>query len=178
MNLTELKYPIGKFKMPEVITPVLLQDYILIINAFPEKLQSAVINLTTQQLDTPYREGGWTVRQLVHHCADSHMNSLMRFKLALTEDAPKIKPYLEASWAELPDSKSMPLEPALKMLEGIHERWVFLLNHLSADDFAKTFVHPEHGRVFRLDESTALYAWHCQHHLAHITSLKSRMNWH
>ncbi|MFZ9846607.1 MAG: YfiT family bacillithiol transferase, partial [Flavobacteriales bacterium] len=126
---------------------------------------------------TPYREMGWTIRQVVHHCADSHMNSLTRFKLTLTEDKPVVKPYWEDRWAELVDSKSMPISPSVQMLEGIHARWTVLLNSLSEQDLVKSFIHPEHGKEFRVDENIGVYAWHCNHHLAHITELKKRKNW-
>ncbi|MCC5929384.1 MAG: putative metal-dependent hydrolase [Cyclobacteriaceae bacterium] len=171
-----LQYPIGKFKAPEKITDALIAAWHSAIAQFPEDLRKAVSSLNNEQLDTPYRQGGWTVRQVVHHCADSHANSLMRFKLALTEDNPIIKPYEEAKWAELSDS-SMPIEPALQMIEGIHARWVVLLKSLSNHQFAQTYYHPEHKKSFRLDYTLALYAWHCNHHLAHITKFKERMNW-
>ena len=177
MTLEELKFPIGKFEQPKEITPELVRNYIIDISTFPERLRKEVENLSDAQLDTPYRPEGWTIRQVVHHCADSHMNSLTRFKLALTEDKPTIKPYFEDRWAELDDSKKMPVEPALKMLEGLHERWTYLLNSLTDDLLERTFVHPEHGKELRLKENIGLYAWHCNHHLAHITSLKSRMGW-
>lgn len=177
MTLETLRFPIGPFEKPTVITAALLQSYIAAIANFPCYLRSEVESLTPAQLDTPYREGGWTIRQVVNHCADSHMNSLTRFKLALTENKPTIKPYDEARWAELADSKQMPIEPALKTLEGLHERWVVLLNSLTKAELERTFIHPEHGKVFRLDETIALYAWHGKHHLAHITTLKVRMGW-
>lgn len=177
MTLDLLKYPIGVYEKPKVISKEILQLWINTIESFPEKLVSEVANLTNQQLDTPYRPDGWTIRQVVHHCADSHMNSLIRFKLALTEDKPSIKPYFEDRWAALPDSKIMPIEPALKMLSGIHERWCFLLKNLTEEQFARLFIHPEHSATFRIDENIGLYAWHCMHHLAHITETKKRENW-
>lgn len=173
----DVRFPIGEWTFPEVITPELRNEWIERIATFPLRLRLETDPLNDVQLDTPYRQDGWTIRQVVHHCADSHMNSLTRLKLALTEDEPVIKPYFEERWAELPDSKSLPLEPSLKMLEGIHLRWVVLLRSLSENDLARTFIHPEHGRKFRLDEQIGLYAWHCNHHLAHITHLKSRMSW-
>lgn len=177
MTLETLRFPIGPFKKPTLITAELLQSYITDIASFPNHLRSEVENLTQMQLDTPYREGGWTIRQVVNHCADSHMNSLIRFKLALTENQPTIKPYDEARWAELADSNHMPVEPALKTLEGLHERWVVLLNSLTNAMLERIFIHPEHGKAFRIDETIALYAWHGKHHLAHITTLKDRMGW-
>jgi hypothetical protein len=172
-ELFKLRYPIGKYTKPEAFTPDLIKKFIDTIEAFPDKLKKETESLNDEQLDTPYRPGGWTIRQVVHHCADSHMNSFMRFKLALTEDKPSIKPYKEQLWAELPDSKNLSIVPSLTLLEGLHHRWVALLKFLSKDDFAKTFIHPEHGRVIRLDENLGIYAWHCDHHLAHIMSVKT-----
>lgn len=177
MNEHQLKFPIGEYRKHELITPVLREQFIGDIKTFPTRIKAATAQLTDAQLDTPYREGGWTIRQVVQHCADSHSNSLTRFKLALTEDRPVIKPYLEALWAELSDSKTMPLEPAFKMLEGIHERWVVLLQSLTEEQLQRTFIHPESKREITLDENMAIYAWHCNHHLAHVTSLKERMGW-
>lgn len=176
-ELELLKYPIGRFKKPEAFTPEFLESAISIINLFPEKLRKVTENLTETQLDTPYRENGWTIRQVVHHCADSHINSITRFKLALTEDKPTIRPYFEDRFAELIDSKKLPIESSLQMLEGTHKRWVALLKSLSEEDLQKTFIHPEHNKEFSLNINTAIYAWHCEHHLAHITSLKNRMGW-
>ncbi|MBC7390699.1 MAG: putative metal-dependent hydrolase, partial [Opitutaceae bacterium] len=139
--------------------------------------EAEVIYLTDSQLDTSYRPEGWTIRQVVNHCADSHMNSLVRFKLALTEDKPIIKPYYEERWAELSDSKSMPVIPAIQMLHGIHSRWTILLKSLSDNDIKKTFIHPEHGKEFSIEENIGVYAWHCNHHLAHITTLKKSKGW-
>ena len=176
-ELEQLKYPIGRFKKPEAFTQDFLNNAISIIEDFPEKLRKETENLTEIQLDTPYRENGWTIRQVVHHCADSHINSIIRFKLALTEDKPTIRPYFEDRFAELIDSKNSPIEASLQMLEGTHKRWVALLKSLSEEDLQKTFIHPEHNREFSLLMNIAIYAWHCEHHLAHITSLKSRMGW-
>ncbi len=177
MDIEQLKYPIGKFARPKEISNADLNEYISTIENFPDNLRREVAHLTDEQLDTPYREGGWTIRQVVNHCADSHMNSLCRFKLALTEDKPTIKPYYEERWAELNDTKSIPVEPALKMLEGIHTRWAFLMKSILAEDWKKSFVHPESGREFPLDVTAALYAWHSKHHLAHITTLKKSKGW-
>lgn len=177
MTLHKLKFPIGEYRTPEHITPDMRAAYIRDIKLFPERLKAATQLLSYEQLDTPYREGGWTIRQVVHHCADSHSNSLTRFKLALTEDRPVIKPYMEALWAELPDSKTMRLAPAFQMLEGIHERWVVLLKSLTEAQLQRTFIHPESKREITLAENMAIYAWHCNHHLAHVTSLKVRMGW-
>jgi hypothetical protein len=169
-----LKYHIGKFERPPVISEGILAEWIADISSFPARLKDEVGHLTDEQLDTPYRPGGWTIRQVVHHCADSHMNSFTRLKLALTEDQPTINPYFEDRWAELGDARKMPVGPALKMIEGIHERWVFLLNSLSEAQLARMFIHPEHGETFRVDENTGAYAWHCNHHLAHIRAAKRR----
>lgn len=176
MELEQLQFPIGRFQKPAVFTEALLTSFITAIADFPVKITTATEALSEEQLDTPYRPGGWTIRQVVHHCSDSHMNSLIRFKLALTEDKPVIKPYNETLWAELADSK-MPIAPALQMLEGIHERWVALLHSLTKEQLARSFVHPEHGNEITLEECIAIYAWHCHHHLAHITELKKRMIW-
>ncbi len=172
MNLEQLKYPIGKFKKPNIITRDILQDWIANIAMFPKLLSEVVANLSEVQLDTPYRPEGWTIRQVVHHCADSHMNSLIRLKLTLTEEKPTIKPYYEDRWAELVDSKNMSILPSLKMLEGIHERWIRLLMELSEEQLSREFVHPEHGKSFRIDENIGIYSWHCNHHLAHIKQAK------
>jgi len=177
MNLEKLKFPIGLYEKPSVISSDILKNYILDISTFPTRLRNEVAGLSEQQLDTPYREGGWTIRQVVHHCADSHMNSLIRFKLALTEDKPTIKSYFEERWAELEDSKNMPIEPSLKLLEGLHERWTILLQRLTKEQLERSFIHPEHGKEFRIDENIGVYAWHCNHHLAHITELKKSKNW-
>ena len=177
MTLEQLKYPIGQFESPATITKEIVSQWIAAISSFPTRLKNEVNHLTDEQLDTQYRPEGWTIRQVIHHCADSHMNSLTRFKLALTEDQPTIKPYYEERWAELLDSKNMPIAPSLKMLEGIHERWTVLLNHLTEEQKARIFIHPEHGKKFRIDENIGVYAWHCNHHLAHITETKKRNNW-
>ena len=177
MNIEKLKYPIGKFDQPTVITKDILNKWISEISTFPERLSKKVLDLTEEQLDTPYRPEGWTIRQVVHHCADSHMNSFTRLKLTLTEYQPTIKPYFEERWAELPDAKNMPVQSSLKMIEGIHERWVVLLNNLTDNQLGREFIHPEHGKTFRIDENIGGYAWHCNHHLAHITETKKRYNW-
>ncbi len=177
MTLEQLQYPIGKFTKPDVITPNTLNSFISTIASFPARLNIEVQHLSDEQLDTEYRPNGWTIRQVVHHCADSHMNSLTRLKLALTEENPTIKPYFEACWAELIDSKTHRIEPSLKMLEGIHERWVAILQTFTEKEWKRTFIHPQSGRQFQLDENTALYAWHCNHHLAHITTLKMIKGW-
>ena len=177
MDIEKFKFPIGKFEKPTIITRDILNTWIAEISTFPERLSKAVINLTEEQLNTPYRPEGWTIKQVVHHCADSHMNSLIRLKLTLTEEQPTIKPYFEERWAELLDSKNMPIQSSLKIVEGVHERWIVLLNNLTDEQLARTFIHPEHGKTFRVDENIGLYAWHCDHHLAHITETKKRYGW-
>ena len=172
-----LKYPVGKFQLPGEITPELLKEYIKILEEFPKKLAREVDYLSEKQLATPYRPGGWTVRQLVNHLADSHLNSFIRYKLALTEKEPTIKPYNQSLWAELADSSDIDINPALKLLSGLHARWTFLLGSLSSKQLGKSFIHPESGKKISLKINTAIYAWHCEHHLAHITALKERENW-
>ena len=146
------------------------------IAAAPQKMREAVAGLTPRQLETPYREGGWTLRQVVHHVPDSHMNSYVRFKLALTEQTPTIRPYDEARWADLADSVDTPPETSMALLESLHDRWVRLLRSMSADDFQRTLNHPENG-LMTLDAMLALYAWHGRHHVAHITSTRTRNGW-
>lgn len=176
MNLERLKYPIGHFECPETITSEQLNLWINDIATFPNRISKAVEHLDNDALNLNYRPEGWTIRQVVHHCADSHMNSLIRFKLALTEDSPAIKPYFEDRWAEMADEKAFPIEASLKIIDGVHERWVYLLRHLSSEDLKRNFVHPEHGKSFRLDENIGVYAWHCNHHLAHINLAKQQLS--
>jgi uncharacterized damage-inducible protein DinB len=172
----DLQYPIGRFAFPGQVPAGERTVFIQEIAQAPSDLRAAVAGLSGEQLDTPYRPGGWTVRQVVHHVPDSHMNSYVRFRLALTEDEPTIKPYEESRWAELADARTAPIEPSLALLEALHERWVLLLRSLSDADFARPFRHPEMG-VVRLDQNLALYAWHGRHHVAHIKSLRERMGW-
>ncbi len=174
-TMDDLRYPVGKFEFPESVSAADLAGFLDQIAAAPARMQAAVAGLIDAQLDTPYRPGGWTVRQVVHHVPDSHMNSYTRFRLALTEDSPTIKPYDEARWAELADAR-LPPEPSLTLLESLHARWVPLLRSLSAADWKRTFRHPELGLV-SLENNAALYAWHGRHHVAHIASLRRRMNW-
>lgn len=172
----DLRYPVGKFRWPEKITDEDRGQYIQQIEETPAKLREAVRGLNDRQLDTPYREGGWTVRQVVHHLPDSHLNAYLRFKLALTESEPTIKPYEQQLWAELPDAKTAPIEMSLQLLESLHQRWVLMLETMKPEDFARKFRHPELGEV-TLDRNLSLYAWHGRHHAAHITSLRKRMGW-
>jgi uncharacterized damage-inducible protein DinB len=171
-----LQYPIGKFQWNGSITDEQRRTLIDAIEQTPAALRAAVHGMSPDQLDTPYRPGGWTVRQVVHHLPDSHLNSYVRFKLALTETDPVIKPYDEALWAELPDSRSTPVEVSLTLLESLHQRWVVLLRSLSAQDGARSFRHPERGAM-SLDQTIALYAWHGRHHAAHITTLREHQGW-
>jgi DinB family protein len=172
----DLRYPIGKFQAPGSVTPSLRARWIDDIAAAPARLRAAVQGLDDAQLDTPYRPGGWTVRQVIHHVPDSHMNSYIRFRLALTEDEPAIKPYDEVKWAELHDASTAPVGVSLQLLEALHVRWVVLLRSLSETDFSRRFNHPEDG-VQRLDTALAAYAWHGKHHAAHISGLCERMGW-
>ncbi|HTX15333.1 MAG TPA: putative metal-dependent hydrolase [Candidatus Baltobacteraceae bacterium] len=173
---TDLRYPVGKFERPASVTDDQRRQFIAQIEETPARLSAAVKDLTPAQLDTPYRPAGWTVRQVVHHLPDSHMNAFVRFKLALTEDQPVVKTYEEARWAELADAKTPPIEPSLALLENLHRRWIFLLRSLAPDDWMRTFRHPELGAL-SLNQNLALYAWHGRHHVAHITSLRERNGW-
>ena len=170
------RYPVGTFEMPEQVTPSKRQQAIDELAATPAKLRAAAKGLSDSQLDTPYREGGWTVRQVVHHVPDSHLNAYVRLRLALTEQEPTIKPYEEGRWAELEDAKSAPIDVSLTLLDSLHERGVRLLRSLKAEDFARTFRHPDHG-VRTVDWLLFLYAWHGRHHAAHITELRKQRGW-
>jgi uncharacterized damage-inducible protein DinB len=172
----DLRYPIGKFQWDDSPIPENRQRYIEEIDAAPARLRAAVAGLQPEQLDTPYRPGGWTVRQVVHHVPDSHLNAYVRFKLALTEDEPTIKPYDEARWAELADTRTTPIETSLALLDSLHQRWGKLLRSLSPADLSRKLRHPELG-VMTLDNMLAHYAWHGRHHVAHITSLRERSGW-
>jgi uncharacterized damage-inducible protein DinB len=174
-GLDDLRYPIGRFSAPSSIDADSCTASIEVLRVLPDRLAAAVNGLDDSQLDTPYREDGWTVRQLVHHVADSHANSYIRFKLALTEDSPTVKPYDEAAWALLPDSR-LPIDVSLALTAALHSRWVSLLESLSESEFQKSFVHPQMGRQ-DLATALALYDWHSRHHTAHITSLRTRMGW-
>lgn len=177
-ELELLKYPVGRFQRGiKAGTPERVRECTAIIESFPLGLSAAVSGMSDPQLDTPYRPGGWTVRQLVHHLADSHGQTLHRFKLALTEELPTIKPYKEALWAEHIDARTMPLEPSLQIISGTHARWVVLLRSMSDADFSRAFFHPEQQREIALSEALELYVWHSRHHLAHIAGLKAREHW-
>ena len=172
----DLRYPVGPFEFAGTLSNGERQTLIDQIAATPEKMRTAVGGLSDEQLNTPYRPEGWTVRQVVHHVPESHMNSYVRFKLAITEEEPTIKPYFEDRWAQLDDAQQAPIELSLNLLDGLHERWVWFLRTLKDADFQRTFRHPELGTV-SLDKNIALYAWHGRHHVAHITSLRERMGW-
>lgn len=175
-DLDALRYPIGPFRAPGSSTAAIRSAQIQTLRQLPERLRAAVKGLNDAQLDAPYREGGWTLRQVVHHIADSHMNSYVRFKLALTEDTPTVKPYDEAAWAALPDGCAVPIEPSLSLIDGLHARFAALLESMSEEQFQRNFNHPERGRM-TLATNLALYDWHARHHTAHITGLRARQGW-
>jgi len=177
LELEKLRYPIGKFIAPDFYSSEYISEKIQEIASFPERLKSEVSLLTNEQLDTPYRLDGWTIRQVVHHCADSHMNCFIRIKWALTEDTPTIKYYHEDLWGELNDNVTMPIEPTLSLLDGLHYRLAYLMKSLRENHLKKSFIHPEHSKEFKIEEIIGTYAWHCNHHLAHITELKKRSGW-
>lgn len=176
MQLEDMRYPVGRFAAPAQISLARVKAWIDELERLPAALRSVVEVLTPEQLETRYRPDGWRVRQVVHHLADSHLNSFVRFKWALTEERPTIKAYLEERWAELPDARDVPVEVSLRLLEALHERWVGLLRGLDAADWRREFVHPDSGPV-RLDTNVGIYAWHGRHHLAHITHLVEREGW-
>jgi hypothetical protein len=175
-DLDDLRYPIGRFSPPANSLPGIRAAQIQTLRMLPERLRAAVAGLNDTQLDTLYREGGWTVRQVVHHVADSHAVSFIRCKLALTEDWPTINPYSEAAWANLADSRLLPIDVSMAEIEGLHARWAALLESLSDEDFQKGYNHPEQGRR-NLATALAMYDWHSRHHTAHITGLRARQGW-
>lgn len=174
--MTDLRYPIGKAEMETELSDERRRELIGWIAETPARLRAAVQGLNDEQLNTPYRPGGWTVRQVVHHVPDSHMNAYIRFRWALTEDQPRIKTYDEGRWAELPDARSLPVEVSLDLLEALHQRWVALLRALTPADYGRTVQHPDHGEI-NLNQLLGLYAWHGTHHVAHVESLRRRMGW-
>lgn len=174
--LEQLKYPIGKAKIPEVITEIDIQKWIKILDSFPRKIRLITQNLSEEQIDTPYRPGGWTIRQVIHHVVDSHYNSYIRFKWTLTEDKPLIKAYYEDRWAELDDYKA-PIELSLKALESLHNKWVYLLKSLSQDELKRVFIHPETKEEVSLEKNIGIYAWHSRHHYSHIANLLITKDW-
>lgn len=176
-ELEKLKFPIGKWNRKEDFTSEETNRYINVIEEFPSKLRKTVENLNIKQLDTAYRPEGWTIKQVIHHVGDSHMNAFMRIKLALTEEHPAIKPYFEDRWANLADYNSTPIKVSLDLLDNLHIRWVILLRSLSETELEREYFHPENSEDFSIRQAIHLYAWHCSHHLAHITELKKRMEW-
>lgn len=174
--MADPRYPIGKFSFDGSLTEQQKFKFLDDVEQAPARLRAAVQGLSEQQLDTPYRDGGWTVRQVVHHVPDSHMNSYVRFKLALTEDEPTIRPYMENLWAELPEAKTAPVELSLVLLESLHRRWNLTLRAIKPGQWKRTFRHPEMGTM-NLEKALALYAWHGRHHVAHVTALREKMGW-
>ncbi len=172
----DLQYPIGKYAM-QPFSEELKREWLLDIQALPLLVENAILNLDEQQINTSYREGGWTIEQVVHHLADSHMNAYIRFKLGFTEHNPTIKTYEEAKWAELEDVKELPINVSITLLHALHKRWHTFLQAFSVIDFEKTIFHPEHQKQFTLWQLLGMYAWHGRHHVAHITSLRERMKW-
>jgi uncharacterized damage-inducible protein DinB len=176
MSEIDPRYPLGRFQPPAHVDPALRASFVTQIAGLPNAMRAAVAGLDPAQLDTPYRDGGWTVRQVVHHVPDSHLNAYVRFKLALTEDGPTIRTYDQVRWAETSEARHGDVEPSLALLDGLHARWVAAIRATPAEALARTFVHPEMG-PFTLDRLLALYAWHGRHHVAHITSLREREGW-
>ena len=174
--MTDPRFPIGKVSFDGSLTEAQKSQYLDDIEQTPARLRAAVQGLSDQQLDTPYRDGGWTVRQVVHHVPDSHVNAYVRFKLALTEQEPTIRPYMENLWAELPEAKTAPVELSLTLVDTLHKRWSMVLRGIAPTDWKRTFRHPELG-VVSLEKNLALYAWHGKHHVAHITKLREKMGW-
>lgn len=175
-ELETLRYPIGRFDFKQAVSPEKLTAWIGIIEAAPARMRDAVAGLDDAQLDTRYRPDGWTIRQVVHHVADSHINSYVRFKLAMTEDVPTIRPYHEERWAELEEARTGPVDLSLDLIEALHRRWVMFLRNMAQSDFDKNFRHPELGEL-NVGRNVGLYAWHCEHHLSHITRAREREGW-
>jgi len=176
-TLEALRYPIGRFEPKPTLTSAEREALIDEIAALPPAMRAAVADLSDEQLDTPYRPEGWTLRQVVHHVPDSHLNSYVRFKWTLTEETPTIKAYYEDRWAELEDARSGEIEMSLALLDAVHVRWVEMLRGMAASDWARELRHPEQGTLLSLDWMLQLYAWHCRHHVAHILGLRERMGW-
>ena len=168
MNLQQLKFPIGEYISNVNPSKELINSWIKDIEDFPSKVEELTKNISIEQLNWKYRPGGWTVKQVIHHCADSHMNSIIRFKLVLTEESPTIRPYFEDRWAELVDSHDDDISDSVSLLKGLHKKWVVLLKSLNDNDLKREFIHPEHGKRFNLADNIGVYAWHCNHHYAHM----------
>lgn len=177
MTSHDPRYPIGRFTPPPAYSAESVRGSCDAIHALPDLMRAAVDGLSDTQLDTPYREGGWTLRQTLHHVADSHLNAYVRTRLAVTEESPRILPYKEAEWAKLPDASRAPVDCSLTLLDGLHVRWAWLLSSFDEVTWQRTFVHPQHPAPFTLWSMAALYAWHGRHHLAHITTLRDREGW-
>jgi hypothetical protein len=177
VDIEQLQYPVGRYKRPDAFTPELQKEWIAVLNALPSWMDACIENMDANQLQVPYRDGGWTSAQVIHHLADSHMNAYIRLKLALTEDNPTIKPYSEKAWAELPDNATVPVNISVTLLHALHRRLVSLLDQLHPADWERTYYHPDHKRNFPVWEVVALYAWHSRHHTAHIKQLRERMGW-
>ena len=177
MDIEKLKYPIGKANIPKIILKNDLQSWIQTIEEFPQKLSKLIQHLSEEQLDTCYRKNGWTIRQVIHHCYDSHHNSYTRFKWALTEKKPVIKAYFEEKWAELHDGKSAPISLSLTAISALHAKWVYFLKGLADNDLSCYFIHPEGNEKVTLKENIGIYSWHCNHHFAHIEQLMIRKGW-
>lgn len=177
MSDDALRYPIGDFE-PQPYSLARFNEWVRDIRYLPQQLEDAVLNLNEEHLQTPYRPGGWTVNQLVHHVADSHMNAYIRFKLALTEDQPTIKPYDEGAWAKLPDTAALPINISITLLHALHSRWFQVIKDLSQEElFSRSVIHPEHGKMLTVWHLLGMYSWHGRHHTAHITALRQRKGW-
>lgn len=176
-SIESLKYPIGRFEAPEKYEPEMQEAWIAAIEVLPRWLDLCIENLDAAQLDTVYRPGGWTVNQVIHHIADSHMNAYIRLKLALTEDSPVIKPYREELWAELPDVKAVPVNISITLLHALHRRWGQTLRNMQPEDWERNYYHPEQERYVPLWEMTDMYAWHGRHHMEQVRQLRQRMGW-
>ena len=174
--MADPRYPIGPFTFTGTLTEQEKVQHLDLIEQAPDRMRAAVQGLSEKQLDTPYRDGGWTVRQVVHHVPESHMNSYIRFKLALTEDEPTIRPYMEDRWGKLPDATTAPVELSLTLLESLHKRWMLVLRAITPEQWKRTYIHPEAG-LMNLEKALADYSWHGRHHVAHITKLREKMGW-
>lgn len=174
--MQDLRYPIGEY-ITQPFSEKLFGEWLIDIKNLPQHLENTIQDLDEAQLDTPYREGGWTVKQLVHHVADSHMNAYIRFKLGLTENNPVIKPYEEKLWAEMADTKNLPVNISVTLLHALHARWYEVLKNMNREDLEKTVFHPEHKKEMTLWYLLGMYSWHSRHHVAHITSLREREKW-
>jgi len=176
MQMSDPRYPLGKFSFDGDLTAEQKKQYLNDIEQLPARFRAALQGLSEKQLDTPYRDGGWTVRQVTHHVPDSHMNAYVRFKLALTEDEPTIRPYMEDRWAELPEAKTAPVALSLALLDSLHQRWTLMLRNIADTGWKRNFRHPEMG-LMSLEKTLALYSWHGRHHTAHVTALREKMGW-